>query len=278
MSSNLFENTDSILSEERIFSPTSEMVANANITAYMKTRGFEDYASFYQWSLEHRFEFWDDMAKELHWFSPWQNTFEWTQEPFFKWFVGGTFNIVYNCLDRHMETPTRSKVAFHWEGDAGETRSITYEQLYVLTNRVAQGLKNLGVQKGDRVAIYMPAILEQIVAVLAVARLGAVHTVVFGGFAASALRDRINDAQAKVVITADGNHRGGKLIQLKTLTDEAVSETPTIEKVIVVRREGLDVPMQEGRDVYWHDLLADIPEDTLVPCEPMDSEDLLYIL
>ncbi|HLG75859.1 MAG TPA: acetate--CoA ligase [Ktedonobacteraceae bacterium] len=278
MSSNLFENTDSILSEERIFSPTSEMVANANITAYMKTRGFEDYASFYQWSLEHRFEFWDDMAKELHWFSPWQNTFEWTQEPFFKWFVGGTFNIVYNCLDRHMETPTRSKVAFHWEGDAGETRSITYEQLYVLTNRVAQGLKNLGVQKGDRVAIYMPAILEQIVAVLAVARLGAVHTVVFGGFAASALRDRIIDAQAKVVITADGNHRGGKLIQLKTLTDEAVSETPTIEKVIVVRREGLDVPMQEGRDIYWHDLLADIPEDTVVPCEPMDSEDLLYIL
>jgi acetate--CoA ligase len=278
MSNNLFENTDSILSEERIFPPSPTMVANANITAYMKSKGFDNYEGFYQWSLTHRDEYWEDMAHELHWFKPWEQTFTWTTKPFFQWFVGGKFNIVYNCLDRHMETPIRHKVAFHWEADNGETRSITYEELYRETNRFAKGLQNLGLQKGDRVAIYMPAILEQIIAVLAVARLGAVHSVVFGGFAASALRDRIVDAEATMVITADGNHRGGKLIQLKQITDEAVAETPTIKNVVVFQREGLEVTMKEGRDIFWHDLIADIPEDTVVPCEPMDSEDLLYIL
>lgn len=273
-----FENTDSILTEDRVFPPPAALVEQANITAYMKSKGFSSYEEFYEWSLANRFEYWDDLAKELHWFEPWQTTFEWTQKPFFRWFVGGKFNIVYNCLDRHMQTPTRKKVAFYWEGDGGETRTLTYEDLFVLTNRFAQGLRNLGVQKGDRVAIYMPAIPEQIAAVLAVARLGAVHTVVFGGFAASALRDRIIDAQAKVVITADGSYRGGKLIELKKLTDEAIAETPTIEKAVVVRRLGNDAHMQAGRDIYLDELLAEIPEDTVVPCEPMDSEDLLYIL
>jgi acetyl-CoA synthetase len=278
MSNLSFENTDTILIENRIFSPSNDQVHNANITAYMKKKGFDDYKSFYQWSLEHRFEFWEDMAKELHWFEPWKTTFEWTEKPFFKWFSGGKFNIVYNCLDRHMQTHVRNKIAFYWEGDDGANRTVTYEQLYQMTNQFAAGLQRLGVKKGDRVAIYMPAIIEQIVAVLAVARLGAIHTVVFGGFAASALRDRIIDAQAKVVITADGNYRGGKHIELKKITDEAVSETPTIEKVVVVRRLGTNVPMQAGRDIYWHDLLADIPADTVVPCEQTDSEDMLYIL
>ncbi len=278
MSQNLFEDTDSILSENRIFPPTGEMVANANITAYMKKKGFTDYETFYKWSLANRFEYWDDLAHELHWFEPWHTTFEWTKKPFFQWYVGGKFNIVYNCLDRHMDTPTRDKVAFHWEGDNGENRSVTYAQLFAMTNRLAKGLQNLGIKKGDRIAIYMPAIIEQIAAVLAVARLGAVHTVVFGGFAANALRDRIIDAEAKAVITADGNYRGGKLIQLKKIVDEAVAETPTIEHVVVFNRQNLDVSLQEGRDIYWHDLVADIPEDTVVPCEPMDSEDLLFIL
>jgi acetyl-CoA synthetase len=278
MSQNLFEDTDSILSEDRIFPPTNEMVANANITAYMKKKGFTDYETFYKWSLANRFEYWDDLAHELHWFEPWHTTFEWTKKPFFQWYVGGKFNIVYNCLDRHMDTPTRDKVAFHWEGDNGENRSVTYAQLFAITNRLAKGLQNLGIKKGDRVAIYMPAVIEQIAAVLAVARLGAVHTVVFGGFAANALRDRIIDAEAKLVITADGNYRGGKLIQLKKIVDEAVAETPTIEHVVVFNRQSLDINLQEGRDVYWHDLVADIPEDTVVPCEPMDSEDLLFIL
>ena len=279
MISNLsFEDTDSILIEDRVFTPSSDLVKNANITAYMKSKGFDNYEDFYKWSLANRFEHWDDMAKELHWFEPWQKTFEWTNKPFFKWFVGGKFNAAYNCLDRHMQTPTRTKVAYYWEGDDGSTRTITYEDLYVMTNRVAKVLQNLGVKKGDRVAIYMPMIPELVAAVLACARLGAPHMVVFGGFAASSLRDRIIDCDAKVLITADGNYRGAKPIELKKIADEAVAETPGIEKVVVVRHIGKEVPMKQGRDIYLDELLKDVPADTVVPCEPMDSEDMLYIL
>jgi len=279
VSSNLgFEHTDSILVEERVFVPSKDIVENANITAYMKSKGFDNYEDFYRWSLANRNEFWEDMAKELHWFKPWQTTFTWTEKPFFNWFVDGKFNIVYNCLDRHMQTPTRSKVAYYWEGDLGATRTITYQDLFVMTNRLAKGLQNLGVKKGDRVAIYLPMIPELVAAVLAVARLGAVHMVVFGGFAASALRDRIIDCDAKALITADGSYRGGKLIELKQIADEAIAETPTVQKSIVVRHTGMEVPMKAGRDIYMDDLLADIPEDTVVPVEPMDSEDMLYIL
>ena len=273
-----FENTDSILIEDRVFVPSSDVVKNANITAYMGFKGFDDYEDFYTWSLANRNEFWEDMARELDWFEPWQTTFEWTDKPFFKWFAGGKFNIVYNCLDRFMGTPVENKVAYYWEGDDGSTRTLTYKDLYAMTNRLAKGLQNLGVKKGDRVAIYMPLVPELVAAVLAVARLGAVHMVVFGGFAASALRDRIIDCDAKVLITADGSYRGGKPIELKHIADEAVAETPTVEKMVVVRRTGNDVPMKAGRDIYWDDLLADIPEDTYVPCEPMDSEDMLFIL
>jgi acetyl-CoA synthetase len=279
MSTNLgFENTDSILIEDRVFVPAPEIVDNANITAYMESKGFDNYEDFYRWSLAHRNEFWEDMAKELHWFEPWQTTFTWTDKPFFNWFAGGKFNIVYNCLDRYMQTPTRSKVAYYWEGDGGATRTISYEDLYLMTNRLAKGLQNLGVKKGDRVAIYMPMIPELIAAALAVARLGAVHMVVFGGFAASALRDRIIDCDAKVLITADGGFRGGKVIELKHIADEAIAETPAIQRAVVVRHTGMEVPMKAGRDIYMDELLADIPEATVVPCEPMDSEDLLYIL
>jgi acetyl-CoA synthetase len=279
MSTNLgFEHTDSILIEDRIFVPSPEIVENANITAYMKSKGFDNYEDFYRWSLAHRNEFWEDMAKELHWFEPWQTTFTWTDKPFFKWFADGKFNIVYNCLDRYMQTPTRSKVAYYWEGDGGATRTISYEDLYLMTNRIAKGLQNLGVKKGDRVAIYLPMIPELVAAALAVARLGAAHMVVFGGFAASALRDRIIDCDAKVLITADGGFRGGKVIELKHIADEAIAETPAIQKAVVVRHTGMEVPMKAGRDIYMDELLADIPETTVVPCEPMDSEDLLYIL
>ena len=279
MSPNLsFENTDSVLIEERIFTPSADVVSNANITAYMKSKGFDDYEAFYKWSLEHRNEYWDDLAKELHWFEPWQTTFEWTEKPFFKWYSGGKFNIVYNCLDRYMDTPIRSKVAYIWESDEGETRKITYEELYQMTNRMAKVLQNVGVKKGDRVAVYMPMIPDLISAMLACARLGAVHMVVFGGFAASSLRDRIIDCDAKVLITADGGFRGSKVIELKKIADEAVAETPTIEKVVVARRTGHNVSMTEGRDYYLDDLLKDVPENTVVPCEVMDSEDPLYIL
>jgi len=278
MSNLTFENTDTVLIENRVFIPTSDVVNDANITAYMKSKGFDNYEDFYKWSVANQFEYWEDQAKELHWFEPWQKTFEWTDKPFFKWFVGGKFNIVYNCLDRHVQTPTRSKIAYYWEGDDGTVRFITYKELYVMTNQLARGLQNLGVEKGDRVAIYMPMIPELVAAVLAVARLGAVHTVVFGGFAASALRDRINDSHAKVVITADGSYRGGKVIELKKMADEAVAETPSVEKMIVARRTGKDVPMRAGRDIYLDDLLQDIPRSIVVPCEPMDSEEMLYIL
>ncbi|MBV9690378.1 MAG: acetate--CoA ligase [Ktedonobacteraceae bacterium] len=279
MSSNLqFENTDTVLIEDRVFTPPKDVVGHANIMDYMKSKGFTDYAQFHQWSLEHRNEFWDDMAKELHWFEPWQSTFQWTDKPFFQWFVGGKFNIVYNCLDRYVDTSTWTKVAYYWEADDGSTRTITYKDLYVMTNRIAKTLQNVGVKKGDRVGIYMGLIPELVAAVLAVARLGAVHCVVFGGFAANALRDRMNDAQAKVMITADGGIRGGKTIELKKIVDEAVAEVPTMQQVIVVKRVGNEVPMQRRRDVYLHDLLATIPENTVVPCEPMESEDMLYIL
>jgi acetyl-CoA synthetase len=273
-----FDDTSRMLSEERLFTPSPEVVENANITAYMRSKGFSGYEEFYNWSLANRFEFWSDLASELHWFKAWDKTFEWTTHPFFHWFIGGKFNIVYNCLDRWMGTPTENKMAYHWEADDGETRTLTYRELYREVNRLAEALRRLGVKKGDRITIYMPAVPEQVVAVLAVARLGAVHSVVFGGFAASALRDRIIDAEAKVLITADGNYRGGKLVDLKKIADEAVLETPTIEKVIVHQRLGTNVPMKNGRDVFWTDACAGIPDDVSVPCEEMDSEDMLYIL
>lgn len=148
MSTNLrFDDTDRVLSEKRVFPPSTEVVANANIMAYMKSKGFDDYEAFYKWSLEHRVEFWNDLAKELHWFEPWHTTFEWTTKPYFQWFSGGKFNIVYNCLDRHMNTPVRDKVAYHWEGDDGSSRSMTYAELFALTNRLAKGLQNLRLKK-----------------------------------------------------------------------------------------------------------------------------------
>ena len=288
-----FGNTDTILSEHRLFTPPNDVVEYANITTYMQSKGFDDYDAFYEWSLEHRTEFWDDQARELHWFQTWNTTepecgsggqgqaaaaTSLSTPPQQRWFAGGKFNIVYNCLDRHMQTGRRTKVAYYYEADDGSKRTLTYEQLYKMTNQFAKGLQNLGVQKGDRVAIYMPIIPELPAAMLAVARLGAIHTVICGGFAADALRDRMINAEAKVLITADGSYRGGKYINLKKLADEATAEVPTIEKVVVMRYLDNAVPMQIDRDIYWDELVADIPEDILVPCEPMDSEDPLYIL
>src|SRR5260370_3208798 len=192
-----------ILVENRLFEPPQEAKDNSNIMAYVKSKGFDNYEDFYQWSLQNRFDFWDDMSKELHWFEPWSKTFEWTTKPFFKWFTGGKTNIVYNALDRHKNTPVWNKVAFYWESDdAKETRTLTYKDLYAQVNQMAKGLQKLGVKKGDRVAIYMPMIPELAVALMAVSRLGAVHNVVFGGFCAPALSGGIHDSRATVAHNA----------------------------------------------------------------------------
>ncbi|MDQ1393721.1 MAG: acetyl-CoA synthetase [Acidimicrobiaceae bacterium] len=221
--------------------------------------------------------FWAEQAKELDWFKPWDTVLEWDL-PFAKWFVGGKLNVSYNCLDRHVAGGRGDRVAFHWEGEPGDTRTITYEQLLDEVQRFANVLKSLGVQRGDRVAIYMPMVPELPVAMLACTRIGAAHSVVFGGFSADALKGRINDASAKVLVTADGGFRRAAPSLLKPAVDIALEDTPSIEHVVVVRRTETDVAMTEGRDQWWHDLMG--AADLAAECEPeqMDAEDLLYLL
>jgi len=220
--------------------------------------------------------FWARQAGELlDWAEPWQTVLEWDL-PFAKWFVGGRINVAHNCLDRHLDAGRGGRVAFLWEGEPGDTRTITYAELHDEVCRFANVLKGLGVQKGDRVNIYMPMIPELPVAMLACARLGAPHSVVFGGFSAEALADRINDAEAKVLVTADGGWRRGAPVPLKRNADSAVASTPSIEHVVVVRRTGEDVAWTDGRDHWYHDLMAGSSPDCAA--EPMDSEDLLYLL
>jgi len=274
-----FDHTDRVLHEDRHFVPSEAEVSNANLTAYMRSKGFDDYEAFHAWSVANAEEYWSDMAHDLHWFTPWQSVFEWTERPAFKWFSGATCNIAYNCLDRHKGTPTWEKVAYHWLNEAGDQyKAITYADLYAEVNRCAAALKQLGIQRGDRVTIYLPRIPEIVVAMLAVARIGAVHSVVFAGFAASALVDRIDDAECKMVITCDSYTYKGKEVRLKAIVDEAVARTPSIEKVLVVKRNDSEVSMQTGRDVWWHETVGAQPAGVEAPVEQMDSEDPLYIL
>ncbi len=221
--------------------------------------------------------FWARVAGELHWFRKWEKVLAW-ELPFAKWFIGWKTNIAYNCVDRHVQAGRKTKTAILWEGEPGDSRTLTYSELQDQVCKCANALKNLGVRRGDRVTLYLPMIPELPVAMLACARIGAPHTVVFGGFSAEALRDRINDAKAKVLITADGGWRRGSIIPLKANVDEALAGTPSIEHVLVVRRVGekASIRFQEGRDHWWHELLA----TASAQCEPeqMDSEDLLYLL
>jgi acetyl-CoA synthetase len=220
--------------------------------------------------------FWARQAAELlTWSKEWDTICEWDL-PFAKWFVGGQLNVSENCLDRHVAAGRGGKVAFHWEGEPGDTRTITYAQLLDEVQRFANVLKGLGVERGDRVNIYLPMIPEAAVAMLACARIGAAHSVVFGGFSAQSLADRINDAEAKVLVTADGGYRRGDVFPLKTQADQALESAPSIEHVVVVRRGGNDVVMQDGRDHWYHELLA--AADPECPPEPLDSEQLLYLL
>ena len=219
--------------------------------------------------------FWATQALALDWSREWEKILDWDL-PFAKWFVGGKLNAAYNCLDRHVEGGHGEQVAFHWEGEPGDTRTVTYRELLDETCRVANALRSFGVEKGDRVAIYMGMVPETVAAMLACARIGAPHSVVFGGFSAQSLRDRIDDAQAKVLVTADGAWRRGSVVLLKEIADEATADTPSIEHVLVLRRTGNDVAMQDGRDVWWHDIVpGQSPES---PCAEMDSEDLLFLL
>jgi acetyl-CoA synthetase len=257
---------EALLAEGRTFSPPPEFKKTARIVD----------AEIYD-EAEGDFEgFWARQAADLlDWTEEWRTILEWDL-PFAKWFVGGKLNVSFNCLDRHVAAGHGDQVAYHWEGEPGDTRTITYAQLLEEVQRVANALKSLGIRKGDRVNIYLGMVPELPIAMLACARIGAPHSVVFGGFSAEALRDRINDAEARLLITADGAWRRGQVVPLKHSADTAMAETPSIERCLVVRRTEQDVPMQDGRDLWWDDVVAGQPADC--PPEPMDSEDLLYLL
>jgi acetyl-CoA synthetase len=257
---------EALLAEGRTFPPPPEFKKAARIVD----------AEIYD-EAERDFEgFWARQAADLlDWTEEWDTILEWNL-PFAKWFVGGTLNVSFNCLDRHVAAGHGDQVAYHWEGEPGDTRTITYAQLLEEVQRTANALTSLGIRKGDRVNIYLGMVPELPIAMLACARIGAPHSVVFGGFSAEALRDRINDAEARLLITADGAWRRGQVVPLKESADSAMAETPSIERCLVVRRTGQDVAMQDGRDVWWDDLVPGQAAEC--PAEPMDSEDLLYLL
>jgi acetyl-CoA synthetase len=263
------QDLDSTLRENRVFPPPEEFSRKAHI------KSLAEYEEIYKRSIEDPEAFWAEAAKELHWFKPWDKVLEWNL-PWAKWFVGGQLNLCYNCVDRHALGERRHKTAIIWESEPGEVRSLTYAELHAEVQRFAGGLKALGVRKGDRVAIYMGMTPELAIALLACARIGAVHSVIFGGFAANAIADRVNDSGCVAIITQDTSFRRGNEIQLKRTVDEAMKACHTVKNVVVFRRSGTPVPMVEGRDCWWHDLVANAPSEC--PAEPMDAEDTLYIL
>lgn len=265
-------NIESILQEKRLFPPTPEFSQNAQI------KSLEEYQQLYEKAKADPQKFWAQLAEtQLHWFQKWDTVLDW-QPPFAKWFDGGKMNISYNCLDRHLTTWRRNKAALIWEGEPGDSRTFTYAQLHREVCQFANVLKQLGVKKGDVVGIYMPMIPEAAIAMLACARVGAPHSVVFGGFSAEALRDRLNDGKAKLVITADGGWRKDAIVPLKPQVDKALANNsvPTVENVLVVQRTQQKITMEPGRDHWWHDLQKSVSADC--PAEAMDSEDMLFIL
>jgi len=263
----------SMMAEDRVFAPSEEIRQKAYI------KSMEEYKQIYQKSIADPEGFWAEMAEQLDWYKKWDevlvNDFK---EAKHEWFVGGKLNACYNCVDRHLTTWRKNKAALIWEGDIGEAKTLTYQDMYYQVCKFANVLKKHGVKKGDRVAIYLPMILELPIAMLACARIGAVHSVVFGGFSAEALRDRILDCGAKVLICVDGYYRGGRIIRSKDNPDTALAECPDVEKVIVIKRADIGVNMQDGRDCWWHDEMA--ADDIKPYCEPevMDAEDPLFIL
>jgi acetyl-CoA synthetase len=257
-----------LLQEDRTFAPSASFRANATV------RDEDVYAR----ADRDPEAFWAEFAKELEWFTPWTRTLEWNP-PHAKWFLGGTLNASVNCVDRHVRGPRRNKAAIVWEGEPGDRRTLTYFDLYRQVSQFANVLKSLGVTRGDRVAIYLPLIPELAIAMLACTRIGAVHSVVFGGFSSESLRDRINDSQCTLLVTADGGWRRGQVVPLKKMADEALEGTPSIKHVVIVQRlhgSPVEVHVKEGRDHWYHRLM----QDASYVCEPerMDAEDMLYIL
>jgi acetyl-CoA synthetase len=257
------------LQEKRVFPPSDEFRARAHI------KSLEEYELIYRRAEEHPEEFWAGIASELHWFKPWDKVLEW-ELPFSQWFVGGELNISYNCLDRHAASQRKDKPAILWEGEPGDSRTLTYQQLLEEVSKFANVLKSLGVSKGDRVAIYMGMVPELAIALLACARLGAPHTVIFGGFSSQSLIDRINDCGAIAVVTQDAGYRRGAEVKLKEAVDNALGQCPTVRNVVVYKRTGSALQMEADRDHWWHELMATASPDC--PAEPVDSEHPLYLL
>ena len=259
------ETVDVLLNEKRVFKPQDSFRFTANVnTAHLCQEASSDLEAF-----------WENQAAELEWIEPWKRVMEWNP-PHARWFDGGKLNVSLNCLDRHLTSEIQNKAALIWEGESGEVKTWTYQQLHREVCQLANGLKELGVKKGDRIAIYLPLVPEAIAAMLASARIGAVHMVVFGGFSSEALKERIQDAQASILITADGGYRKGSIIPLKVTADQALKECPSVKQVIVLKHTAGQVVMKYGRDSWYHDLLSTM--SPICEAEPMDSEDPLFIL
>jgi len=269
MSENTGGSIDNVMQESRLFPPSEEFLKGCEINS------MEAYQELYDRAAADPVKFWGDLAREeLHWFQDFDQTLEW-KEPDAQWFLGGTTNVSYNCLDRNLEA-NGDKTAIIWEGEPGDIRTFTYKELHSEVSRLANAFKKAGVEKGDVVSIYMPMVPELAFAMLACARIGAVHSVIFAGFSAESIADRNNDASAKIQLTADGGYRRGKVLALKSIVDEALEKSPTVETCIVLNRTDSQVSMKEGRDIWWHELVESV--DDHCPAEPLDSESPLFIL
>ena len=269
------ENISVLLDEKRIFKPDEDFVNNTNVKKWMESHNIKSIEDLYKKSEDIEW-FWDEISKELvEWYEPYKKIYDWNP-PWINWFIGAKYNIVHDALDKHVKSWRKNKVAFIFEGEPGDVRKFTYNDLYIEVNKLANSLRKLGVKKGDRVGIYMPMLPELPIAMLACAKIGAIHSVVFSGFSSLAFRDRVNDCEAKVVITCDGFWRRGKKVYLKEQADIALEEAPSVKHVIVYKRTGDGVPWKAGRDVWWHDLIYDAPKEC--ETERLDANDPLFFL